>query len=191
MDQETAAAKLQEINALMASPDAVLLDDDDDGPIQWQLLHLDEESGRALVISTRIVAQMPFSKNNDNNWQNSPIRSWLNGNFFASLPDAVRARVLEVPIHGGKDRVFLLSIGEAEIYFGSNAQGAAKYNLDSNKQRAAKYKGAEVWWWLRSPEGSPGAAAGVDFDGNVLKFGGVVDYDLAGVRPALWLNLGA
>ncbi|MDR0837486.1 MAG: DUF6273 domain-containing protein [Propionibacteriaceae bacterium] len=147
-------------------------------PIDWRLLYLDEESDRALVISTQIVALMPFDTNSDNSWQRSTIRSWLNGDFFTSLPPHVRARVLEAPIDGAKDRVFLLSLEEAKVYF------------DSDDQRVAPYLGKSAVWWLRSPGYGQRDAARVFDDGYVYDKGYYV-LNLGGVRPALWLNLGA
>jgi hypothetical protein len=146
-------------------------------PIEWQLLCLAEGSSRALVISKKIVAKKPFDSSR-NNWPSSSLRTWLNGEFLASLPAHVRSRVLETPIDEAKDRVFLLSKEEAQIYFGSDSQ------------RVAKYVDHAAWWWLRSRGDFKGGATAVDPDGRVVDLEYYYDATTAaGVRPALWLDL--
>ncbi|MDR0848872.1 MAG: DUF6273 domain-containing protein [Propionibacteriaceae bacterium] len=146
-------------------------------PIDWQLLCLDEDSGRALAISTQSVARRAFDTGGSGDWRRSSLRSWLNGKFFASLPAHVRSRVLEAPIDGARDRVFLLSVDEAKVYFGSDGQ------------RVAKFKGEARGWWLRSPGTDQTRTACVDRSGGVSGRGGMADIDTVGVRPALWLDL--
>ncbi|MDR2436733.1 MAG: DUF6273 domain-containing protein, partial [Endomicrobium sp.] len=75
------------------------------------------------------------------------------------------------------DKIFLLSIDEANEYFGSD------------QERIAKYNGKGAWWWLRSPDYDGDCVANVGMDGNVIVYGSNVNYGATGVRPALWLNL--
>ena len=110
------------------------------------------------------------------------------------------------------DRIFLLSIDEVLLYFGDSglvAQGAA---MSANTRHASAYEelfvdrvsdhynqarrvwnleGSASWWWLRSPGRSPGRAAIVRSDGDLLIGGYNVFWEggSIGVRPALWLHL--
>jgi hypothetical protein len=183
MDQETAIRKLEKLNTLAVSSDAIARIQTlatRSYSQQWQLLHLDEESGVALVISTQCVALMAFDKDNCGTWGISSLRSWLNGDFFASLSAPLQERVLEAPIEGAKDRVFLLSVEEAGVF------------VQSDTQRIAKYRGNPVWWWLRSYNSGffSFAAANVKYNGEVDGRGRDVA-NVGGVRPALFLNLDA
>ena len=93
------------------------------------------------------------------------------------------------------DKVFLLSIAEANKYFDSNesrqciptdyaiAQGAytsLTYSIDGK---------AACWWWLRSSGYYPYFAAYVYTGGSVTSNGYDVDNSGYSVRPALWINL--
>jgi hypothetical protein len=146
---------------------------------QWIILHLDTDNNRALAIAKDIVMRKRFDEKS-NNWQYSEIRRWLNGEFYGSLSDTIKSRMLDTHNKnvGTTDRVFLLSAGEAIRYF-----------RDEN-DRIATYNGKAHQWWLRSP-GSIGAnrAAYVDLDGSVNAGGYFVSDDHGGVRPAFWFYL--
>jgi len=100
------------------------------------------------------------------------------------------------PGNSTTDKVFLLSINEANKYFNSiearecaptayaKAQGAVTYN-DYQKADGE----ATCYWWLRSPGGNQGNAALVSNVGSVESIGGSVGDDFDCVRPALWINL--
>ena len=113
-------------------------------------------------------------------------------------------------IDGGKDTedfVFLLSLEEADKYFGNSGdytnKNQKRYDNDKfvansygsylsneyDRDRASKdEKGKACWWWLRSPGGISYCAAYVNSYGYVRDSGNYVDF-YYGVRPALWLNL--
>jgi hypothetical protein len=123
-------------------------------------------------------------------WETCTLRQYLNGEFYNSFRDNEKAMIAETrnvntdnPGYGTEggndtiDRVFLLSINEANGYF------------KNDHDRAASYGGSPDWWWLRSPGRDGDDAAfvfsygGVNDDGNLAYDGAV------GVRPALWVNL--
>jgi len=101
------------------------------------------------------------------------------------------------------DKVFLLSIDEAERYFSSGEARRTGINLDpetvrqidnnntygSDIKRLAQENGG-FWWWLRSPGYHADHAAYVDYSGTVHDNGDFVDsYYGDGVRPAIWLSM--
>jgi hypothetical protein len=123
-------------------------------------------------------------------WELCSLRRYLNHEFFDCLPAVIKDRVVEAtnqnpsnPAYGTAggpatvDRVFLLSIDEANTYFKDDGDRIAKNDC-----------GGEDWWWLRSPGLNVSAAAYVDNDGCVRAYGSHVRGD-NGARPALWLNL--
>ena len=110
-----------------------------------------------------------------------------------------------------EDQVFLLSIEEAVAYFGGtlgdkssaldidggrfvpveNGTGGF-FSDDGDALRQADYRGAPVYWWLRSPGVHHSTAAVVCDNGGI----GVLGFDLmtvldvggVGVRPAMWIK---
>ncbi|MDR1272030.1 MAG: DUF6273 domain-containing protein [Clostridiales Family XIII bacterium] len=158
---------------------------------EWQILDLDDEEKKALVIMKNCVAQMPYHNTYEpTTWEKCTLRQWLNHEYLASLPPGIRARVCEVKLsnkdnlnHGTKagadttDKVFLPDIEEARLYF------------EDNTERIACYEGERVWWWLRSPGYGGNYAALVHNVGSLRTIGHNVSDDTGGVRPAFWLNL--
>jgi hypothetical protein len=160
------------------------------GGYKW--LVLEENGGRALVLSLGIIESRTYhSEWTDITWEHSDMRRYLNGEFYNSFSPADQARIVDsnvinngdpqYGIPGGNnttDKIFLLSIFEANQYF---ANDSARVALDTG--------GNASWWWLRSPGGDSNDAARV-LHGGVLYLGGInVSSASGGVRPALWLKL--
>ena len=91
------------------------------------------------------------------------------------------------------DKVFLLSIGEANIYFHSNREeqciptAYAKANgalgSDNSKSESA------CPWWLRSPGQYNRFATYITDDGSIEYSGRSVNDNNTAVRPAMWIEL--
>ena len=95
-----------------------------------------------------------------------------------------------------RDRVFALSIKEAQDYFKNRMDRRAavtSYAEERDGYKSDKYKtmggSASGWWWLRSPGFGSNYAASVYTVGEVGEHGHYVVSTGASVRPALWLNL--
>ena len=186
--------------------------------IPWYVL--DKDGDKLLLMSVYILDNVKYHEKNTNiTWEECTLRQWMNDDFYnsaftASEKKYIRTSYLEnadnpyCGTDGGndtEDKVFALSLAEAEQYFGiaedyGNYWLSASPNLSAAKVTAyAKAKGASVsqyeptagngLWWLRSPGYSTYDAALVGLDGRVHFFGNYVDVDAYAVRPALWLNL--
>jgi hypothetical protein len=71
------------------------------------------------------------------------------------------------------DRVFLLSVSEAEYLFADDLARTTGF-----------------WWWLRSPGSIPSYASHVSNDGKIFTNGyRVNDGSSHGVRPVMWISL--
>jgi len=203
-DARSAAAKLasdpilqkmdrtvkSDIRAISASSagDIVLF-----GGIPWLVL---ENTGEiALLISQSVLGKRAYAGEfaADVTWEESTLRDYLNRTFYFAFSKADRARILtafaanadnaEYGTVGGndtEDRVFLLSIDEANRYFADDAGRIAE---DEN--------GRSAWWWLRSPGDRSMCASYVYYDGSIRADGGGISFDFSagGVRPAVWLKL--
>src|SRR5574344_2323362 len=87
-----------------------------------------------------------------------------------------------------EDKVFLLSIEEAQKYF-KNAEERKCMPTPYAKQHKAWSKANFCYWWLRSPGLYQNSAAYVNDDGDVNNYGRNVHDANNAVRVALWVNL--
>ena len=179
--------------------------------IGWRVLAI--EDSRVLVISEDIIELCPYHNEGvDITWEQSGLRRWLNGDFYNGLPADVNSQVQEVTNQnpdtdntpGGnptQDKVFLLSIDEANRYFSSDRDRLAEIKLSDTTIQSIKDKYdidivenarlmAGYWWWLRTPgDDNSVNAAFICGGGDIHSDGTIVDNDNNGVRPAMWLNL--
>ena len=100
------------------------------------------------------------------------------------------------PGNATKDRVFLLSIVEAEKYFTSDEARKCiptEYALSCGAAPSddGQTKGGEdtCYWWLRSPGYYQYDAAFVCIDGDIDEHGCGVDRDDYAVRPEMWISI--
>ena len=170
--------------------------------IEWRVLAV--EDNRMLVISEQILDARPYNEMRIGvTWETSTLRAWLNNYFYsAAFTEAEKARIAETiminsnnskynTIGGNStlDKVFLLSIEEADNYFSGDEDRRAKGTSYTKTQGLIVYRDTEMGrWWLRSPGYYPSYAACVSFVGTLFPEGYNVHNGAVGVRPALWLN---
>lgn len=170
--------------------------------IEW--LVIAKEGNKALLISKYALdCQKYNTEYGFVTWETCSLRSWLNNNFINSAFDArEQDQILTVTItnsnnafwetEGGNDtndKVFILSIGEANKYFSSNWERVCQGTAYCYAQGARKYDNGYCRWWLRSPGNLSDMATYVDRIGDINDYGdNILGYDFA-VRPALWINL--
>ena len=155
--------------------------------IEWQVL--DKQGSKRLLFVTDEIARKPYNDVFDiSYWQTCTLRAWLNGEFLQeAFSDSERALIVETEVvnkdselyrtdagNDTVDRVFLLSLDEAEEY----RQGRKQLFSDN-----------EVTSWLRSPGCSRIDAAMITMGGGVDAIGNNVDNTRMGVRPAMWIDL--
>ena len=177
--------------------------------IEWIVLTKKEDS--YLVISKYALDCKLYNESNEFiTWQTSSLRSWLNNDFLnkafteeeSNQIPTVRVAADENPNYGSNpgfetsDKIFLLSIKEAEQFFvtaearrcAPTAYAKAQGAYTSSDYQTSSGKSA-CWWWLRSPGRTQDYAAGVPVYGNVYFTGISVYYDNVSVRPAMWISL--
>ena len=181
--------------------------------IGWRVLVI--EGGKALVVSEDVIDLRPYNvTDEDTTWEQCDLRAWLNSDFYRGLPSGMQKQAATTQVansdnpdygtpggNGTQDKVFLLSLDEADKCFSSDSDRQAgiglitqqtidsinsEYNVDIESY--VKDNGG-YYWWLRSPGGSTGDAAVVYNDGGLVSGGNYVANVRIGVRPALWLNL--
>ena len=179
--------------------------------IEWIVL---EKQGNSLfVISKQAVGNELYNETDTAvTWETCTLRSWLNDEFLNSAftsEEQAKIQTTDVvaeknpvydtdPGNNTKDKIFLLSITEAEKYFTTDLRmvcagsGGGPVCTTAGGQYACR-------WWLRTP--------GIDQQHAAYIFNGKGDYiyegynvasifepnvadggGCAGVRPAMWLN---
>lgn len=174
--------------------------------IEWIVLAKDID--KMLVISDKAIDCKPYNTSSANvTWETCSLRNWLNNDFINSAFSATeKTMISSVKVSADKnpdydtdagndteDKVFLLSIEEANRYFKydserrcipteyAKANGAFTFEIDG---------ASNCFWWLRSQGGySNKSASVVNSNGTVGKYGNAVDYSGDCVRPAMWISL--
>lgn len=163
--------------------------------IEWIVLA--KEGDDLLLLSKAGLDAQPFnSVREEVTWADSTLRVWLEETFLqTAFADAELAKIVQTTVEnpanpffgtpGGpatEDRLFLLSLEEAEAYASFDKGRPLSVSL------YAQARGASGWWRLRSPGYYQDYAAGVLSFGPLYPMGLPVDYAYATIRPALWVK---
>ena len=185
-------------------------------PIKWKVLNNDGES--LFLITDQAIDCKSYHETEDNiTWEKCNLRTWLNGNFYASAFDEnEQSAIVEQELvnednayeytDGGndtKDKVYLLSLSDAcdpvYGYCSSPFTGSA-----SRWQQPTDYtfvRGAytyssnntggnqNCWWWIRTPGESQKKAVQIGDDGNVGTIGRWCDNPTMSVCPVVKIDL--
>ncbi len=174
-------------------------------PIEWIVLEKRDDS--VLLISRYGLDRQSFHTScSAVTWETCSLRAWLNETFLAAAfsPDE-QAVILNTtvtadrsPIHRTSagndttDKVFLLSVEEANRYFDSDDARQCRATAYAKAQGAyADYLSGVCGWWLRTPGFVAYAVAKVFPNGSVSVHGGDVDSNWPAVRPVLRIRSGS
>lgn len=176
-----------------------------DEPIKWQTLS--EENGKLLLVSDQnLDMKQYYTSEVAITWENSTLRSWMNGNFYADAfnllekeavaeTKVVNADNSEYGIDGGNgtiDKVFALSIDEAKQYFPDNASRIATNTVYAARRGDGVNAACEAdIYYLRSPGCLTSRAAVVTASGKINEEGRGLSVFTIGARPAFNMDLNA
>ncbi len=177
-------------------------------PIDWQVLTVLKD--RQLVVSRYILDYREFSDSlSGSTWDISSMRDWLNGDFYNSAFTAAEKNSILLVTNsnpnnerygtqGGsqtQDRIFLLSIDEANRYFSSSGYRVTRQTSYAQQKYDSSFGLDPSAWLLRSPGSMENTSAFVNGDGSVNYEGSY--QNLSGipteyaVRPAFWMSTGS
>ena len=158
---------------------------------EWRVL--DRVDNKALLVSSIILFDAPYSAS-EASWNTSDLKKQLNGGEFLDKINKIN-EVSKNPVFTERqkkyidgnegDKVFLLSVDEANGYFNSDGDRKVE-TLDINTS-GNPYKG----WWLRESKNTS-TPPYVSENGYVHKDGSSshgVGAEKYGVRPAIWVQL--
>ena len=195
--------------------------------VSWLVLTVEMDKRRVLLLADKGLDMISFGEPNDSgaylvsglNWENSYIRSWLNGEFYnETFSEEEKQHIVETGIKtrdktGSRytvDKVFLLDSKEAKKYlktpFGM-ACVLTEYAFDKLPSASDAVAEGYCRWWLRELgevlewgrdvvylKGSGNEAGFVDGNHGLKQFYRWVGCpifrdDYCAVRPALWVSL--
>ncbi len=173
--------------------------------IGWEVLKVDGD--KALVIAQEGVDVKKFNDERGKYvWKDSTLRTWMNGDFLDSaFSSEQKAKIATTSVANEKnpywdtggseateDKLFCLSITEAEEYFGRDGEAKCYPSDYAASQGAYTDGGGGCCWWLRDGGYDVNAgetAADVNTEGFIFDSGAYVDKDTYCVRPAMWVNM--
>ena len=171
--------------------------------IEWTVL--DKDGMSLLLVSKQALDCQQYNTEwVDITWENCSLRKWMNDTFLNNAFSAEeQAQIQNTTVSADKnpeyntnpgnattDKVFLLSITEAEKYFSSdNARQCKPIKYAVANGAYVNSNNGNCWWWLRSPGDSQNYAAIASSDGSVDYCGYYVNRNDGAVRPAMWINL--
>jgi hypothetical protein len=134
-------------------------------------------------------------------WENCDLRRWLNEDFLNTAFTPAEQSIIKLsklanddnPAYGTpggnatRDRVFCLSLAEAERYFKNDAERLCRPTALAKAHGASFSDDGYCYWWLRSPGDHQDYASFVGSDGTLYPHGNSPSYDGDAVRPALRL----
>ena len=172
-------------------------------PVTWKVIAQSGE--KKLIITEDGIDTIKYNEQYvDVTWETCTLRKYMNNEMLNEMFSKEEQKLIMKVINknsnnpkygtiGGndtEDRLFLLSIDEANQFFASDEARCAKPTAYAKSKKAyTDDKTGNAWWWLRSPGGYSNCAAYVNFDGSVLTYGDFVSDDVDVVRPACWVNL--
>lgn len=165
--------------------------------IEW--IVLDQKEGYVLLLSRSILKYNAFASRDNNSWENSLVREWLNGSFYNdSFSEEEKGRIRQqwmrsaqnfmyprafstTPWNDTYDKVFLLSLEDVTAY--------RDLFLDTKSTTSAltgniKYKSS--WWLINRGRDNNTAAGMVENEPQYIGFDKQLEL---GVRPAIWIRM--
>lgn len=171
--------------------------------IEW--LVLDKMDDKALIISKYVLVDKAFDESGSNaTWENCSLRKWLNADFINDAFSTDEQSKIQsthvatdknpkIDVDSGNptmDKVFLLSVLEAEKYF-SSAETKELFDIVAGSNVSNP-------WWLRT-SGASGSifnfSDGLQNCATLITISGAISYGgnpvgtAKGVRPAMWISL--
>ena len=178
--------------------------------VAWKIL--EKKSNQMLLISAEVIEGKGVDDHLETRnlnvydplmekgtWEYWTIRQWLNESFLEkAFNDDEQAAIMKTLVSADnnpmsrwesgnptEDKIFLLSVVEADRYFTSDQDRQCKPTKHANSNGAYINNDGYCCWWLRSPGDSYNSASCVRSDGVIAS---TCDIRSSGVRPVMWIT---
>ncbi len=172
-------------------------------PLEWRVLVA--ENDVALLITKKCIDCKPYNEDDKHiKWENCTLREWMNSDFINEAFDMREQRMLIAAMNSNsgnlwcevsgcadtQDKIFALSIDEAEEYFADDESRMAHVTEYAKANECfLNEKLGTSQWWLRSPGCDTNKAANVYSYGGIHSCGYDVDFNFVCIRPACRVRL--
>lgn len=168
-------------------------------PIEWIIVDKNEELKTELLISKKALDRKKFNEvYASTTWQKSPIRKWLNNEFYNEAFENVGAKfVLTSPVDNHQnpiyktvegsvtyDKVFLPSYEEVQKYLKEETLKCEPTKYFENIGGYVSEEGY-VDWWLRTAGDADNHTMNISANGEIILKGDYVNTDDFGIRPMI------
>ena len=167
-------------------------------PILWQVLDVDPDENKALVLSRYGLYTMKYHRNNKTrSWGETDVRDWLNGSFLASFTGDELASILPSQISDSTDLCFLLDSDQITRYLSfPYLCYATPWALVHGEEGAYVNEDTLASSWLVRTDTASKRIAWVGGAGKLYSQTGEkgINYMTSKdnvVRPAMWIRLDA
>ena len=141
LEKEVAALKAKavlKLNKALGIGDTFQLID-----VEWKILDITEQG---YICLAETIGNKSFGSNND--WKESSIRKYLNGEFYEKLAEKIGADNI-IPFK----RDLLSMDGQTE--YGTCEDKVSIMNFDEYRKYRPLTPNAGYWWWLLTPDSTP------------------------------------
>ena len=136
--------------------------------ITWRVL--DDTDDILTLITEKAVDGKPYNETREVvSWSTCSLRRWLNDNWIDKAFNSEERALITLEGSPVSDKVYLLSVDEAEKYFSSNSDricGCSPYATEQGIE--SKALPGRCTWWLRDDLQNDKLEDFVDVDGSIL-----------------------
>lgn len=153
-------------------------------PLEWYVM--DQQGSARLLYAVEPVAQMAYNTEFDvMSWEICSLRAWLNGDFMQAFDAREQKMILETAVENNDNALFRVEAGEDTV------DRVYLLSIDEAEEYRKEYRGWFMGYtaWLRSPGCSRIDAALMTDGGGLYEEGANIHHDQYGVRPVMWIDI--
>ena len=174
-------------------------------PLEWIVLEVNEEEGKAWLMTKYCIDQAIFwHERVSRYWGNSTLREWMNGDFITETFTEAEQSVILTTIVKNEDRngrsaarkdtedkIYLLSRDEV-LHFMPEMPDRVAYPTEYAKTKGITLspETGSCRWWTRTPGARKMDICGMRLDGRISAYGMQdVDWPTNTMRPVMWVSI--
>lgn len=170
-------------------------------PLSWTVVVKDDENNKMMLVSDYAIECLPYNGVDDDcNWENSTLRTWLNEGFYNMTfsptdMEQILTTVLTTDVNSPivtEDKVFILSSEDMFRYYPYSADAKCLFTFGASTIFKALngYMPDSAVCWLRD-----GGSLRIHNSVSIMEADGTVNSEgvngssFMGVRPVIWITM--